>query len=68
MAGAIVDWCATWATNCGKGGADQFCREQNYSEALTWTLIRPGRTYVIGTRQICEGGHCTGFNSVTCRR
>jgi len=66
MNGASVDWCATWATNCGQGGADQFCRMQGHARASSFFTFTPGRTYVIGSRQICQGAHCTGFAQVTC--
>lgn len=64
--GAAVDQCETWATNCGQGGADQFCRTQGYSRAVGFTPYNPGRTYVIGSQQICEGGNCVGLAQVVC--
>src|SRR6266705_3219562 len=60
--GAIVDWCATWATDCGAGGAEQFCQQQGYSRAVDWGTFRPGRTWVIGSNQLCEGEVCVGFS------
>lgn len=64
--GAIVDWCATWATDCGAGGANLLCRQQGYSQAVDWATNKPGRTYVIGSKQICQGDYCVGFTHVTC--
>lgn len=66
--GAVVDWCASWATNCGWGGAHQFCQARGHSRALSWNVYRPGRTWVIGTSQFCQGPNCQGFSQVTCRR
>jgi hypothetical protein len=57
--GAAVDNCATWATNCGQGGADQFCRMQGFAGATSFQLFNPGRTWVIGDQRVCEGGGCT---------
>ncbi len=64
--GAVVDACVTWATDCGRGGADQFCRQQGFRGAISWYTFHPGRTYVIGSRQICTGNNCTGFQNVVC--
>lgn len=64
--GAIVDWCASWANNCGGGGAHQFCRSKGFDRALSWDIFRPGRTYVIGSNQYCDGEVCRGFRFVRC--
>ena len=66
MNGAIVDWCSTWATNCGWGGAHQYCRLRGHPRALSWNVYQPGRTWVIGTSTYCNGGFCRGFSQVTC--
>ena len=68
MNGAIVDWCSTWATNCGVGGANQFCQWHGYARATEWGTYHPGRTWVIGSNQFCDGGFCVGFSHVTCSR
>lgn len=65
-AGANVDHCATWAHNCGRGGADNFCRTKGYRGALRWATHRPGHTYVIGSRRHCRGNFCIGFQFVVC--
>ena len=64
--GAIVDNCATWANDCGWGGAHQFCRTQGYAAAKSFLLYNPGRTWVIGSQQYCDGGNCVGFSQVIC--
>ncbi len=66
--GAIVDWCSTWATNCGWGGAHQLCQNYGFARAMSWNIYRPGRTWVIGSNQFCDGPICQGFSQVTCRR
>jgi hypothetical protein len=66
VGGAIVDNCAVWANDCGWGGAHQFCQTQGYAAARSFQLTRPGRTYVIGSQQICEGAGCAGFSQVVC--
>jgi hypothetical protein len=64
--GAIVDWCRMWATDCGEGGARQFCRSKGFDRALSWDVYFAGRTYVIGSDRFCEGGACRGFRFVRC--
>lgn len=68
MNGAIVDWCTSWASNCGWGGAHQLCRQYGFARAMSWNVYQPGRTWVIGSNQFCNGGACRGFSQVTCRR
>lgn len=64
--GASVDNCASWATDCGWGGAHQFCRMQGYGAARSFLLFNPGRTWVIGSQKYCDGGSCVGFSQVVC--
>jgi hypothetical protein len=68
LQGAAVDWCASWATNCGKGGADQYCKSKGYASAVDWSVFRPGKTWVIGSNRHCASPNCQGFKHVTCRR
>lgn len=64
--GRIVDHCRTWATNCGWGGANYYCRLRGFQRASSWRRYRPGSTYVIGSRRVCNGGGCVGFSQVVC--
>jgi hypothetical protein len=66
--GAIVDNCVTFGTDCGGGGAHNFCRLKGYVRASAWQHSRPGRTYVIGSQSFCEGSVCVGYQSITCVR
>lgn len=65
--GELVDWCVTWATDCGQGGADQFCRTQGFSHASSWQRYPGQRTLVLGDNQICANG-CDALRDVTCQR
>lgn len=65
--GAVLDWCASWATDCGWGGAHQFCEQRGFRRAVSWDIFAPGRTWVVGSRQMCEGAGCKGFSYVVCR-
>ena len=66
--GHIVDNCVTWATNCGGGGAHNYCRLKGYSRASAWRIFKPGSTYVIGSNRVCRGAFCGGYATVTCAR
>jgi hypothetical protein len=66
MNGAIVDWCTHWATNCGWGGAHQYCQGRGHPRATSWNVYQPGRTWVTGSNRFCVGGSCRGFSQVTC--
>ncbi len=64
--GAIVDWCAVWAHDCGWASATQFCQSRGFERALHWEIFHPGHTYVIGSDQYCNGDACKGFSFVRC--
>jgi hypothetical protein len=64
--GLVVDQCESWSTNCGGGGAHAFCRLRGYERASKWELVKPGRTWVLGSNRSCEGEGCVGFTYVVC--
>jgi hypothetical protein len=67
LKGAIVDACAEWGRECGAGGAAQYCRLRKFKGALSWKISYPGRTYVVGSNQFCNGATCRGFSFVRCQ-
>lgn len=62
-----LDWCLTWASNCGKPAADKFCTRRRFTAAAGFAA-EPGvgRTRVSGTNQVCSGPDCTGFRFINC--
>jgi hypothetical protein len=64
--GAIVDWCAVWANDCGAPAANAFCHSRGFDRALSWNIFQAGRTYVVGSHRYCEGGGCKGFRFIRC--
>ncbi len=64
--GANVDWCAAWAQGCGWPGAHQFCHMRGFAHATGYATFQPGRTYVIGSDQFCNGSACKAFRFVAC--
>ena len=62
-----LDWCLTWATNCGKPAADNFCKRRRFSGASNFAADPGvGHTRVSSTNQVCKGSFCTGFKFITC--
>ena len=66
-----LDRCLTWAQNCDKPPADQFCRQKGYSRAVKWSIEHHvPKTKVISTGQICEIGknspNCGGYGFIEC--
>lgn len=64
--GAALDHCAEFGRNCGRGGAELFCRAEGFARAQSWDTFQANRTYVAGSNRFCNGGFCTGFSQVTC--
>ena len=61
------DWCKTWATDCGKPAAHDFCHRQGYSHAVRYGTSKMKRTAVVGSNKVCKG-NCGGFTYVDCAR
>ncbi len=68
--GYRLDSCRQWATDCGKGAADAFCRTKGYAAAESWEidndigLVTP--TITIDGGQICDKLFCDGFKYIKC--
>jgi hypothetical protein len=70
-AGHRLDWCHTWATDCGEPAATAWCRSKGYAAAMNWTQDvnvdeRGFVTKIIGDGQLCTGPFCDSFTSITC--
>lgn len=69
---SMLDWCLTWARQCGKPAADAFCALQDpsrpvaldFSQAPRMGSSRP--TLVLVGRVKCKEPHCAGFKHITC--
>lgn len=68
--GNRLDWCVTWAQNCGKPAADAYCRHQGFTHATRFEQAPNigGRrsTRLIGTGAICDQPACDGFRFIRC--
>jgi hypothetical protein len=71
--GNQLDYCMTWAKDCGQPVADAFCREQGFPRSLYWSksaylAMKPTR--LMGTEQLCDpakGNSCNYFMLITCQ-
>jgi hypothetical protein len=61
-----VDWCSTYANNCGPGGATLFCGMHGFNRALGWDVISVARSYVIGSSRYCQGDSCKAYSFIRC--
>jgi hypothetical protein len=61
-----VDWCSTYGTNCGPGGATLFCGTHGFGRALSWNVISVPKTYVIGSSRYCQADSCKGYSFIRC--
>jgi hypothetical protein len=66
----LLDWCLTWATDCGKPAADKFCQNNGYDGASAYPKWNnPGQsTRLIGSNQVCDEPECDGFTSIQCTK
>lgn len=69
--GYRLDWCLRWATACGKGAADAFCRKKDPTWHAAkwegdWKIGKRTPTKVIETGQICDQEFCDGFKYIQC--
>ncbi len=65
--GVRIDWCLTWAQNCGKPAADHFCRLMGYRHSNNFGIAHDiGYTRVLKTNQICNKPFCDGFSYIDC--
>jgi hypothetical protein len=65
--GRRLDWCLTWATDCGKAAADFFCEKKGHDEAKAFKIAEDiGKTRILKTGQKCSEPGCDGFKFITC--
>ena len=70
--GYHLDWCLTWAENCGAPAARAFCRLKGYDGVTDYKKTNAARpvTKTINGGQSCTTGenhpHCDGFEFIEC--
>jgi hypothetical protein len=65
-----LDWCKSWATDCGKPAADAWCVKQGYENASSFQKSEDigEPTRVVTSNQICDEPGCDSFTKVTCQK
>jgi hypothetical protein len=68
--GHLLDWCLTWATDCGKPAADKFCQKNGYDAASAFPKWEDAgqATRLIGSNQVCDEAMCDSFTSIQCTK
>jgi len=68
--GYRLDWCLSWAQDCGKGAADAWCQFKGYQVARQFQIAEDiggsAPTKIISTGQMCTKDSCDGFKWIEC--
>jgi hypothetical protein len=66
--GHLLDWCLTWATDCGQPAADKFCQSSGYDASKTFSKWNDAgqATRLIGSNQVCDEPTCDSFKAIQC--
>jgi len=69
--GYRLDWCKTFASQCGKPAAQAFCRAKGYGSVVSYTKKNnsPTETMTIGENSICNSRYhrCDTFKAIKCK-
>jgi len=69
VGGVALDWCKTWASNCGKPAADYFCKSKGHKKATLYQKENNiGYTRILKTGQICNAPGCDSFKVIRCKK
>ncbi len=67
--GYNLDWCFTWAAQCGQPAANAYCRNQGFERATGFAKRGNGSpTRLLGTGAICSQPGCDTFSYIDCQR
>jgi hypothetical protein len=61
-----LDWCYTWAKNCGQPVADKYCWIKGYEKAVRFEPAHASPTQLIEDGKVCNGGFYTSFKYIEC--
>jgi hypothetical protein len=68
--GLALDWCRSWATDCGKPAADTWCQKKGFDSAAGFSKWNDAGepTRVISSNQICDDASCDSFTKISCQK
>jgi hypothetical protein len=62
-----LDWCLTWASDCGKPAADYYCKTKGHAQATGFKIDENiWKTRILKTGQKCTDPECDGFKYIDC--
>ena len=68
--GHRLDWCLSWAAQCGEPAASAWCRSKKFAQANSWSKARDigatASTKVFQNGRICDKPFCDGFSEIVC--
>jgi len=70
--GLRLDWCYSWATQCGAFAAKAYCVAHGYPKVKSFGKASHigtfTKTRVFSTGQVCAGPNCDGFTFIKCKK
>lgn len=70
--GFLLDYCKTFAHQCGQPAANAYCKRRGYTKAIYYTKASSGsrQTMTIGENSICDPRfhRCDTFHSIKCKK
>jgi predicted SPOUT superfamily RNA methylase MTH1 len=69
--GYSLDWCKTFARDCGKPAADMFCQKEGHLNALDFAKKKSTvETITVQNHAICNPQHhgCDSFSHIKCKQ
>ena len=70
--GLRLDWCYSWAAQCGAFAAKAYCVAHGYPHVNSFGKANNigtfTKTRVFATNQICSGPQCDGFTFIKCQK
>jgi hypothetical protein len=62
-----LDWCFSWAAECGKPAADFYCQSQGHNHSVDFKKDdNIYKTRILHTGQKCTDPECDGFKYIDC--
>jgi hypothetical protein len=64
-----IDWCLTWATDCGQPAADAFCQMKGFDKATGFSrLTNVPPTITLRDARTCDAPGCDAIADITCAK
>ena len=68
--GLRMDRCLTWAKQCDKPAANEWCIQHNYTKSIYWeisnNIAEKQPTKMLLSKGICNAPSCDAFKTIVC--